>query len=376
MAHKRVVFNNKAIKFGNKLVVIEAETPPSYTITATAKSGSVVYDGSAHSVSGLVTNTFTLDGETYTLSGLTTSNPSRTAVGSSTNTISGTPVVKDSSNNVVTDRFTVNTANGTLTITARPVTVSVANKTAEYTGSRISGNTTLNWNGIVSGHTATINYTAASGTNVGTYTGSFGTNFKVMNGSTDVTANYNLGTKTPGTLTITERQGFTVLGSGSTLTGSFANTTPGYSWRGNPTPTYTASTTGGISAFKVNYAYPDGYGAGNIYLNKAINMSGYTTCTFSFDTAINYSDWIFQIGFVSAIPTNTTYGGDGWTGYTNNAELVTCAKSYLVNGATLARGTYNFSVAGLSGNYYLTVGMIQKGNSGSKTIKISSVILS
>lgn len=170
---------------------------------------------------------------------------------------------------------------------------------------------------------------------------------------------------------------FIILGTGSEVSGSFAGTTSvGYAWRGNTAPAFTATTTAGISRFRVYYAYPSGYGAGNIYLNTSVSLTGYSTCTFKFDNAVNYTDWAFQIGFVSSIPTDTTYGGTGWTAYGNNAEMITCAKAYVIDGTALSRGTYSFDISSLSGNYYLTVGLIQKGNSGSKLIKISSVILS
>ena len=53
--------------------------------------------------------------------------------------------------------------------------------------------------------TASITY-SISGTEVGSYTGTFGDDFKVMSGETDVTANYTLTTKTPGTLIITKSE--------------------------------------------------------------------------------------------------------------------------------------------------------------------------
>ncbi len=341
MAHKRVVFNNKAIKFGNKLVVIEAETPPSYIITATAKSGSMVYDGSAHSVSGLVTNTFTLDGETYTLSGLTTSNPSRTTVGSSANTISGTPVVKDSSNNVVTNRFTVNTVNGTLTITARPVTVSVANKTAEYTGSRISGNTTLNWNGIVSGHTATITYTAASGTNVGSYTGSFGTNFQVMSGNTNVTANYDLGTKTPGTLTITRIPDRSIPMNTSNWT---------LKTEGGSDGSKSAIFSNGVLQLKSSGGASNDYWQANCaYAYTAlIDFSKYSTLTINYTKLISaqHGTWsTAKVGLLNATDF-VVYNNNRCTEQSGNNWL--WSQSYTTNGAD-QKGTINYDISSVTG---------------------------
>ena len=61
-----------------------------------------------------------------------------------------------------------------------------------------------NTRGLVAGETVNTSY-EIKGTNVGTYTGTFGNDFKVMKGDVDVTANYNP-TKTPGTLTITKAE--------------------------------------------------------------------------------------------------------------------------------------------------------------------------
>ena len=94
---------------------------------------------------------------------------------------------------------------GKLTINPLDVTVSVADKTVPYNGSEQSGETAYAFSGILSGHTATITYTPSTGTLVGEYdNGSYGNDFKVVAGTTDVTNNYNLTTKTPGKLTITD----------------------------------------------------------------------------------------------------------------------------------------------------------------------------
>ncbi|WP_243862474.1 InlB B-repeat-containing protein, partial [Dorea formicigenerans] len=100
-----------------------------------------------------------------------------------------------------------------LTITARPITITGDGWTSSqpYTGSEyrkdtyeVEGANEANTRGLVAGETATVSYEIA-GTNVGTYTGTFGNDFKVMKGDVDVTANYNP-TKTPGTLAITKAE--------------------------------------------------------------------------------------------------------------------------------------------------------------------------
>ena len=94
-----------------------------------------------------------------------------------------------------------------LKVTKKDVTVKVEDAPdVVYDSEPHTGETEYTFTGIVSGQTATITYTPAQGTNVATYTGSFGDDFKVMDGSRDVTDNYDLKTKTPGKLTITKAQ--------------------------------------------------------------------------------------------------------------------------------------------------------------------------
>ena len=188
------------------MTITDRTTKYSITVEAESSTGNI-YDGTAKSATGFKTLEFEVEGNTYTVSGLTTSDPSSTDVCNLTNAISGTAVVKDANNNDVTAQFNVTTKDGKLEIKAREVTVSVADKTVEYTGSEQYGNTTYTFNNVVSGQTATITYTPAKGTLVGEYTnGAYTDNtFKVVAGGTDVTSNYTLKTKTPGKLTITDR---------------------------------------------------------------------------------------------------------------------------------------------------------------------------
>ena len=95
------------------------------------------------------------------------------------------------------------TAAATFTVARRPVTVSVADGTVSYNGSEQVGFAECDFANVVAGHAASITYAPAKGTLAGTYTGSFGNDFTVSDGNgADVTSNYDLTEKTPGTLTI------------------------------------------------------------------------------------------------------------------------------------------------------------------------------
>ena len=94
-----------------------------------------------------------------------------------------------------------------VTIAQKEITVSVADAAdVPYDGNEHTGNTVYTFTGVLTdpAHTATITYTPATGTTVGTYTGSYGDDFKVMAGDEDVTANYELISKTAGSLKIIE----------------------------------------------------------------------------------------------------------------------------------------------------------------------------
>jgi uncharacterized protein (TIGR02145 family) len=101
--------------------------------------------------------------------------------------------------------YAVTLYDGVFTINKRPVTVAVADSTVEYTGGIHYGHTQYMFSNVVSGQTASITYTPASGTTVGEYTGQYvESSFSVVNG-TDVTPNYELTAMVPGRLNITGR---------------------------------------------------------------------------------------------------------------------------------------------------------------------------
>ena len=174
-------------------------------VTANSSTGNV-YDGTVFSTAGFTTLEFTVDGNTYTVSGLTSADPSGTNAGTYPNTVSGTAEVTDASGNDVTSQFIVKTKDGTREIVKRGITVSVENRTVTYNGSEQYGSSEYSFDGLVSGHTGTITYTPAKGSTVSGSpydNGSFGNDLSITDGEgSAVTGNYSLTTMTPGKLTI------------------------------------------------------------------------------------------------------------------------------------------------------------------------------
>ncbi|NLD60764.1 MAG: InlB B-repeat-containing protein, partial [Clostridiales bacterium] len=102
---------------------------PKTVITLTANSDTKEYNGTQQTVSGYtgVPAGFTITGLTASGSG---TNASATAYPV---TFSGTPVVRDVNDNIVpADRYTIHYIEGTVTITAKPVTITVANAQKVY----------------------------------------------------------------------------------------------------------------------------------------------------------------------------------------------------------------------------------------------------
>ena len=114
-----------------KLTIEPAADPSTLTVVANSSTNNV-YDGTVKSAAGFETLVFVVNGETYTVGGLTTSDPSGANVGTLVNEISGTPVVTDAQGDTVTSQFTVVTVNGMLDIAPRTITVKADNKTKVY----------------------------------------------------------------------------------------------------------------------------------------------------------------------------------------------------------------------------------------------------
>ncbi len=169
-----------------------------YAITVVANSTTVTYDGKEHEANGAQTYEFTVDGQTYTVSGLVTENPKATNAGTYTNNISGTPVVKDANGNDVSSEFAVTTQNGTLTIEKAAATLKSASASKTYDGTELTKHEMETVSGFAEGEGVDITYTgtitnAGSSANTYTYQAKAGTNL----------ANYKEITPEYGTLTVT-----------------------------------------------------------------------------------------------------------------------------------------------------------------------------
>ena len=170
-----------------------------YEITVTANSGEAKYTGESHTLEGLKETKFTVDGNEYTVSGLS-AKVTGTDADSYTSKVTGTAVVKDKAGKDVTAQFTVNTANGTLTISPRSVTLTSQGKSREYNGKALElPEVTVEGDGFVNGEVTDIKATGSitrvgKVTNTITYTPS--DKFKEKN--------YTI-TKHEGELSITEK---------------------------------------------------------------------------------------------------------------------------------------------------------------------------
>ena len=107
------------------------------TITVEANSTSATYDGKIHSAVGLKTTEFVVGGKTYTVSGLSTEDPSATDVGAFTNNITGTAKVTDAAGNDVTSEFNVEIKDGSLVIDPAEVTIRPKDASKPYDGTSL-----------------------------------------------------------------------------------------------------------------------------------------------------------------------------------------------------------------------------------------------
>ena len=128
-----------------------------YEISPQAKSDTVKYDGQEHTVTGLVTDTFTVNDHTYTVSGLTVEGKGTNAANYQV-TVTGTAVVKDSDGNDVTKEFSVQPISGTLSITKRDVTLTSASGSKVYDGIALTNDeVTVSGDGFAQGEGASYN---------------------------------------------------------------------------------------------------------------------------------------------------------------------------------------------------------------------------
>ncbi len=206
-----------------------AQYKEKYEITVEAKSDTAKYDGTEKTVSGLVTDTFTVNGQTYTVEGLS-ARASGTDAGTYTSNVTGTAIVKDAAENDVTDQFTVKTQNGTLEIQKRNVTLTSATDSKTYDGTALTNDeVTVGGDGFADGEGATYTVTGSqldvgSSDNTFEYTLNDGTNPE----------NYDI-TQKEGTLTVTAVTQEIVItaNSGSKLYDGTALTNSGFTYTEN-----------------------------------------------------------------------------------------------------------------------------------------------
>ena len=174
--------NYNITKTEGTLTVINRDAK--YQITVKANSDTATYDGKQHSATGIKTNEFTVEGNTYTVSGLTTEDPAKTNAGIYPNNITGTAVVTDANGNDVSDQFEVTTENGSLVIDKAAVTMKSASDEWTYDGNEHAKQDMEFVNGFAEGEGATFAYTGAI-TNVGeaenTYTYTLNANTRADN---------------------------------------------------------------------------------------------------------------------------------------------------------------------------------------------------
>ena len=104
------------------------------TITVEANSTSATYDGGAHSAAGLKTTEFVVGGKAYTVSGLSTEDPSAADAGTYTNNVAGTAKVSDAAGNDVTSEFAVEIKDGSLVIGPAEATIRPKDASKPYDG--------------------------------------------------------------------------------------------------------------------------------------------------------------------------------------------------------------------------------------------------
>ena len=203
--------NYDIVKEEGTLTVMNREAK--YEVTVKANSATATYDGKAHEAAGVESDTFVIDGVTYTVSGLKTENLSKVDAGEYTNDITGTPVVTDGHGNVVTDQFSVKTENGKLVINKAEVTLTSASGEWTYDGTKHSKHEMETVSGFAEGEGATFTY-SASITNVGKAENAFAYKLNANTKSSNYrfTTNYGALKVTP----VTDKVTVTITGNSAT----------------------------------------------------------------------------------------------------------------------------------------------------------------
>ena len=238
----------------------------------TLTGSSTVYDGTSHTITvsevmgGTVNYRTSTDDTTW--SSWTTTKPSLTNVGK---LYVQAKVVGDSNHN-----DTSATTSVILEVTARPITVTAGSSNRAYNGSALTNTTASVTSGsLVAGHTISVT-TSGSITNVGSVTNTLST-VKVMNGSTDVTSNYNI-TKANGTLTITKATASITVNPTSVAVAQGSSTTVTITYNGDGTLSAVSAATGTATATL----------SGKTITVKGV-AGGTTTITVSVTGATNYN---------------------------------------------------------------------------------------
>lgn len=104
------------------------------TITVEANSTSATYDGGTHSAAGLKTTEFVVGGKAYTVSGLSTEDPSAADAGTYANNVTGTAKVSDAAGSDVTSEFAVEIKDGSLVIGPAEATIRPKDASKPYDG--------------------------------------------------------------------------------------------------------------------------------------------------------------------------------------------------------------------------------------------------
>ena len=204
-----------------------------------------------------------------------------------------------------------------LTITKRPITITGDGWTGDqpYTGSEykktaytVKEANAENTRGLVAGQTVNTSY-EITGTNAGTYTGTFGENFEIKTaggvlgiGAKDVTANYAV-TKTPGTLTITKAE----IAKYVTLT--TADVTEVYDGKAYAAGTATAADTNG-NTLKIEYQKADGSWTENPTEITATNVSDSKTVNVRVSSEGNYEGYVTGTEKLTITPKAVTVTAD------------------------------------------------------------------
>ncbi len=303
------------------------------------EDASKVYDGTeltsdvTEIISGALVNGHTI---TITTSG------NQTNVGTSTNSIL-TVTINDGGTDV-TSNYDITYVDGSLEVTARPITIKPEDATKVYDGTELTSDVTEITSGaLVNGHTIDIT-TSGSQLNVGTSTNSILT-VTINDGGTDVTSNYDI-TYVDGSLEVTARpitikpEDATKVYDGTELTSDIAEVTSGALVNGH---TITITTSGNQTNVGTST---------NSILTVTINDGG-TDVTSNYD--ITYVDGSLEVTPrpITIKPEDATKVYDG-TELTSDVTEVTSGT--LVNGHTITITTSGSQTnVGTSTNSILTV---------------------